>query len=90
MILPKYYYPQKYYVPSNPHFAARVGDKIRMTWWFKETIQLKLQIKHDEKKFNEFDYIESATFVEKNPAALLAYRQVESIAAKTLGETFSP
>lgn len=90
LILPKNYYPQRYYVPSKLHFAARVGEKIRLTWWFKESIQVKLQIKLDEKKFTGFDYIESTTFIEKHPKVLLAYREVEDLVTKTLGETFSP
>lgn len=90
MILPMSYYPKRFFAPDNPHFAARVGNKIRITWWFKESIQIKLRIKLDAKQFNKFDYIDSATLTEKHPNAVAAYREVERLAAATIGETFSP
>ena len=59
--LPKYYLPKSYIVPAEPHFAARVGERIRITWWFREESKIKigLTIEKNEKKYRTPGWIDA-------------------------------
>jgi len=86
LTLPKDFYPKKFIVPPEPHFAARISDAIRITWWFKEEFEIKLEIEKNAKKYLEFEHIDSPTFIEKYPAALIAYNEAKDLAAKVAAE----
>ncbi|OGC03144.1 hypothetical protein A2V82_13280 [candidate division KSB1 bacterium RBG_16_48_16] len=90
LILPTEYFPKKFIVPNEPHFAARVGEQIRITWWFKEKFEVKIEIEKNPKKYLKFDFIDSPTFSEKHPGALASYREVQNLTAKVLGEIARP
>lgn len=86
LTLPKDYYPKKFIVPAEPHFAARIDDEIKITWWFREEFEIKLEIEKNTKKYLEFEHIDSPTFTEKHPAALIAYREATNFVAKVIAE----
>ena len=86
LTLPKDFYPKKFIVPTEPHFAARIGDAIRITWWFREELEIKLEIEKNAKRYLEFEHIDSPTFIEKHPAALAAYNEVKDLAGKIVAE----
>jgi len=90
LILPKEYFPRRFIVPREPHFAARVGDRIRITWWFKDQFEVKLEIEKNRKKYLGFDFIDDPGFLEKHPRALAAYQEVQNLSAKVLGEIVRP
>jgi len=85
LVLPKEYYPKKFIVPNEPHFATRIGERIRITWWFREQCQVKLEIERNIKKFESFDYIDSPTFLEKHPNVINAYNEAKNLVTQVVG-----
>jgi hypothetical protein len=86
LTLPRDFYPKKFIVPTEPHFAARIGDEIKITWWFREELEIKLEIEKNAKKHLEFEHIDSPTFTEKHPAVLTAYHEATNLVAKVIAE----
>ena len=83
MILPQNYYP-KVFIAPDPHFAARINGRIRITWWFKEKVKVALQVERNEKKSAKFTYIDAPNFIEKHPMAKVAYREAKDLIARVI------
>lgn len=80
LVLPKEYYPKRFY-SGAPHYAGRKGDKIVITWFFKEQTTVKVGILKDADKARMFTYIDKPTFGERHPKLRAFYDEAKDFAA---------
>lgn len=81
MVLPTHYYPKDFYM-QQPHFSARINDRIRSTWWSKSNIKVALQIERNEKNFQKYFYKYVPSFRERHPRLDAACHRGEDFMAK--------
>jgi len=80
LVLPKEYYPKSFY-SGAPHYAGRKGDKIAITWFFKEQTTVEVGISKDADKARSFMYIDKPTFGERHPQLRAFYNEAKDFAA---------
>lgn len=83
LVLPRGYYPTSYF-SGKPHFAGPRGERIAITWWFKERTTIKVGFKRDAEKAIAYTYLDKPTFPEKHPLLKRAFEHAEAFAAKVL------
>ena len=83
LVLPPGYYPTNFY-SGKPHFAGRKGERIAITWWFREKTTIKVGFRKNPEKATLYTYIDKPTFSERHPKLKKAYEHAEAFAAKIL------
>lgn len=85
LLLPDGYYPKRFY-SGDPHYAGRKGDRIVITWFFKEQTTIKVGIAKDGDRAAEYMYIERPTFRERHPKLWTLYDETKDFAARILSK----
>ena len=83
LVLPIGYYPTNYF-SGKPHFAGIKGERITITWWFKEKTKIKVGFKKNPDKAIDYTYLDKPTFPERHPLLKKAYEHAQAFAAKVL------
>lgn len=83
LVLPHGYYPTNFF-SGKPHFAGLKGERIAITWWFKERTTIKVGFRKNPDKTMRYTYIDKPTFSERHPMLRMAYEHAETFAAKVL------
>ena len=85
-ILPKNFIPTNYYSAPEPHFAKRIDDNIRITWWFPRQAQIRFGFKKDPKAFRDFSREIRVPFFERHTRLRLLKDKAESLSIKVVSD----
>jgi len=83
LVLPHGYYPTNFFL-GKPHFAGLKGERIAITWWFREKTIIKVGFRKNPEKTIHYTYVDKPTFSERHPRLKKAYEHAEEFAAKVI------
>lgn len=83
--LPAEHYPSRFH-SGEPHFAAFINGRVRMTWWFRAETTIQFAFARNPKRAMTYAHKSQASFLARHPLLNVCYDQTQAVAAKIAAE----